>query len=235
MTPPTNRHGQPIGRPVPNWHPRPHPGKVTLTGRFCRLEPLDPSRHADALFDAYATAHDDRDWTYMPFGPFADPAAYRTHAEALAQTSDPLQFTVIDAATQRPVGTLALMRQDAANGVVEVGFVTFSPLLQRRPAATEAQFLLMAYVFETLGYRRYEWKCDDLNAPSRKAALRLGFTFEGTFRNAVVYKGRSRDTAWFGMTEADWPARKAAFTRWLAPENFDTAGQQRAPLAVYQP
>ncbi|ONQ53145.1 GNAT family N-acetyltransferase, partial [Burkholderia cenocepacia] len=133
-------------------------------------------------------------------------------------------YTVIDRATGRAVGTLALMRIDPANGVIEVGSVTFSPLLKRTPVSTEAQFLLMKYAFDTLGYRRYEWKCDDLNAPSRKAAARLGFRYEGTFRQAIVYRGRNRDTAWFSIIDGEWPDVRAAFEAWLAPENFDAEG-----------
>lgn len=139
---------------------------------------------------------------------------------------------MIDRATNRAVGTLALMRIDPANGVIEVGSVTFSPLLKRTPASTEAQYLLMKYAFDTLGYRRYEWKCDDLNAPSRKAAVRLGFRYEGTFRQAIVYKGRNRDTAWYSIVDGEWPAVAAAFEAWLSPDNFDTQGSQRQSLTA---
>ncbi|QNP75362.1 GNAT family N-acetyltransferase [Streptomyces roseirectus] len=226
-----NAHGQPLGTPLPGWTPRPAPARVTLDGRFCRLEPLDADRHADDLYAAYARAEDDRDWTYMSVGPFTDADDYRAYAREAAQADDPLQFAVVDAGTGRAAGTLALLRQDPANGVVEVGSVAFSPLLQRTPASTEAQYLLMAYVFDTLGYRRYEWKCDSLNAPSRRAAERLGFIFEGVFRQAVVYKGRSRDTAWFSVTDAEWPRVGKALREWLAPDNFDADGRQRRRLA----
>jgi RimJ/RimL family protein N-acetyltransferase len=138
---------------------------------------------------------------------------------------------VVDQATGNAVGTLSLMRIDPAHGAIEVGNVTFSPLMKRTPVSTEAQYLLMKFVFDALGYRRYEWKCDALNAPSRQAALRLGFSFEGIFRQAVIYKGRSRDTAWFSIIDSEWPARRAAFERWLAADNFDASGQQRSKLA----
>ena len=161
-------------------------------------------------------------------------AAREAHAEAAARSSDPLHFAVIDLASGKAVGTLALMRIDPANGVIEVGHVIFSPALQQSALSTEAQFLLMAYAFDTLGYRRYEWKCDDLNLPSRRAAERLGFVYEGTFRQAVLYKGRSRDTAWYAIIDSQWPALKAAFGAWLAPSNFDEQGRQHQPLSAFK-
>ena len=228
----TNPYQQPVGEPVPDWTARPQPPGVSLDGRACRLEPLDASKHAADLYDAYRHAADGRDWTYMSSGPFADGAAYREYAERIAASKDPLHYTVIDLKTQRAVGTLALMRIDPANGVIEVGFVAFSPLLKRTTISTEAQYLLMKHVFDDLGYRRYEWKCDSLNAPSRETAARLGFQFEGIFRQAIVYKGRSRDTAWFSVIDKEWPARRAEFEQWLAPENFDDEGMQRRSLAA---
>jgi len=176
-------------------------------------------------------APDGRDWTYMMAGPFAEEAEYLAHLASLIESADPKHYTVIDRSSSRPVGTLALMRIDPASGVIEVGHVAFSPLLQRQRAATEAQFLMMSYVFDTLGYRRYEWKCDALNAPSRRAAERLGFRFEGVFRQAMVYKGRSRDTAWYAVIDRDWPLLRAAFRAWLDPANFDAEGRQRHGLA----
>ncbi|MNT06522.1 putative ribosomal N-acetyltransferase YdaF [compost metagenome] len=167
----------------------------------------------------------------MGVGPFADEAAYRAFAEAAQAGNDPLHHAIIDLETGRAIGTLALMRIDPANGVIEVGFVSFSRQLKRTRIATEAQFLLMRRAFDELGYRRYEWKCDSLNAPSRAAALRLGFQFEGIFRQATVYKGRSRDTAWFSIIDSEWPALRAAYERWLSPDNFDAEGNQRQGLA----
>lgn len=230
-----NPYQQPIGVPLPDWSARPVPPHAPLAGRYCRLEPLDAARHATALFEAFRQADDGRDWTYLTEGPFADADAHRAYVERIAARRDPLQYAVIDARTDRPVGTLALMRITPEHGVVEVGAVTFSPRLQRTPASTEAQFLLMKHVFDDLGYRRYEWKCDSLNAPSRQAALRLGFQFEGIFRQAVVYKGRSRDTAWFSIIDAEWPRLRTAFERWLAPENFGGQGRQRMSLNALRP
>lgn len=225
-----NEFDQPVGDPVPGWASAPLPSADVLSGRFCALERLDPDRHAVDLYAAYASASDDRAWTYMAFGPFLSFESYYQWSVAAADSPDPRHYALTDAATGRALGTLALMRHDPANGVIEVGSIILSQVLQRTAAATEAQFLLMRYVFDDLGYRRYEWKCDSLNAPSRKAAERLGFTYEGTFRHASVYKGRNRDTAWFALTEKEWPAVRAAFESWLTPANFDAQGRQRSKL-----
>ena len=228
----TNDAGQPIGAPLSDWMPRSRPERIALDGRYCRIEPLDAERHAADLYAAYAGAADGSDWTYMVVGPFGDAASYLNYAQAAALSTDPLHYAVIDRASGRAVGTFALMRIDPANGVIEVGSVAFSRALQRTPVSTEAQYLLMKYVFDTLGYRRYEWKCDALNAPSRKTALRLGFRYEGIFRQAVVYKQRNRDTAWFAIVDRDWPTQATTFEAWLAPENFDAQGEQRQSLAT---
>ncbi|PUA17677.1 GNAT family N-acetyltransferase [Glaciimonas sp. PCH181] len=225
-----NQYQQPIGAPLPNWTARPQPSWSLIEGQYCYLEPLDPERHASDLYAAYSQAPDGRDWTYMSGGPFSDAASYREYAERAAASTDPRHYAVIEGKTGRAVGTLSLMRIDPANGVIEVGHVAFSPLLKRTPVSTEAQYLLMKYAFEKLGYRRYEWKCDSLNAPSRAAAARLGFHFEGIFRQAIVYKGRTRDTAWFSIIDGEWPALRAAFERWLAADNFDAEGKQRVSL-----
>jgi RimJ/RimL family protein N-acetyltransferase len=227
-----NEYAQAIGRPLAQWSARPAPARVTIDGYFCRLEPLDAERHAEDLYSAYRLAADDRDWTYMTAGPFGSHGDYHRHVATVTQAEDPLHYAVIDLSSGLAVGTLSLMRQDPSNGVVEVGNVMFSPLLKQTPVSTEAQFLLMSYVFGQLGYRRYEWKCDSLNAPSRKAAERLGFTYEGTFRQALVYKGRNRDTAWYSIVDAEWPQLKTSFQEWLSPENFGADGRQRRPLAA---
>lgn len=227
-----NDYGQPIGEAVPEWTPRARPDNVTLKGQFCRIEPLDAEKHGDDLFAAYSTAPDGADWTYMAGGPFATRDAFQTYIEAAARSEDPKHFAILDADADKAVATFSLMRIDPANGVIEVGNVAFSPLLKQKTASTEAQFLLMQYVFDELGYRRYEWKCDSLNAPSRKAAERLGFTFEGIFRQAVVYKGRSRDTAWFSVTDKEWPLLQSAFETWLSADNFDAQSQQRQSLVA---
>ncbi|GAA1324075.1 GNAT family protein [Leucobacter albus] len=227
-----NEYGQPIGEAVALQLPAPRPERVTLTGGYCQLEPLDAAVHAPALFAAYGAAGDGRDWTYLSVGPFATEAEYAGWAATASQQQDPLHFAVVERASGRPLGTLALLRQQPEHAVIEVGFVVFSPEMQRTVMSTEAHFLLMRYAFETLGYRRYEWKCDSLNQPSRRAAERLGFAYEGTFRNAVVYKGRSRDTSWFSIVAAEWPDMRRGFERWLTRDNFDADGGQLSPLRV---
>ena len=225
-----NEYGQPIGWPVEGWTERPATPTTPIVGRYCRVEKLDAERDGPALWRAYAEAPDGRDWTYLAVGPFADLAGYIAHARRIAASADPLHHVIFDLASGEPVGTAALMRIDRANGAIEVGWVTYSRRLQRSRAGTEAMFLLMRRAFDELGYRRYEWKCDALNAPSRRAAERYGFTFEGVFRQAVVTKGRNRDTAWFSITDREWPVVRAAFEAWLSPENFDAKGVQRRPL-----
>ena len=225
-----NEYGQPIGFEIAGWKPRPLPPRTAMTGRWCRIEPVDVERDARALYDAYRSAPDGRDWTYLFVGPFDTFDAWREHLQRMAQTSDPLHHTVVDLATGKAAGTAALRRIDPAHGVIEVGHIAYSPLLKHTPAGTEAMFLLMRRVFDELGYRRYEWKCDSLNAPSRAAALRYGFQFEGIFRQAIVYKSRNRDTAWFSMLDREWPAVRHGFEQWLAPANFDAQGRQRRRL-----
>ncbi len=202
-----------------------------MEGRFCRVEPLDPARHGDPLWAANALDRDGRNFTYLTAGPFATPEAYFEWLNGSCRGDDPLFHAIVDRASGQAVGVASYLRIDPANGVIEVGHINYSPLLQRRPAATEAMHLMMKRAFE-LGYRRYEWKCDALNAPSRAAAQRLGFSYEGLFRQAVVYKGRSRDTAWYSVIDAEWPALRAAFERWLDPANFDAAGNQRVALSA---
>ncbi len=226
-----NEFGQPVGAPVPGWHGAQIPDAAPLIGRYCRIERVNVERHVGDLHDAYREAPDGRDWTYLSAGPFDTLDAYREHLTRMAALADPLHHTVIDLATGKAVGTLALMRIDTANGVIEVGYVTFSRRLQKTRVATEALFLLMERVFDGLGYRRFEWKCDALNAPSMTAALRYGFTFEGIFRQAVVYRGRSRDTAWYSIIDSEWPALRKGFTAWLDAGNFDARGKQIRPLA----
>jgi RimJ/RimL family protein N-acetyltransferase len=171
-------------------------------------------------------------WTYMFDGPFADRTAFAEALKKREASDDPLFLSIVDAATDRPVGIASYMRIEPAHRVIEVGGIVFSPALQRRPGATEAMYLMARHVFEDLGYRRYEWKCDALNAPSRRAALRLGFTFEGIFRQHMIVKGRNRDTAWFSITDSEWPARKAALEAWLAPDNFEANGMQKQSLSA---
>jgi RimJ/RimL family protein N-acetyltransferase len=200
-----------------------------MIGRTCRIEPVEPS-HAGPLHDAFAADRDGRDWTYLPYGPFTDAAALRGWMEQACLGDDPLFHTVIDAATGRPLGLASYLRIEPAVGVIEVGHIHYAPALQRSVAATEAMALMMCRVFDELGYRRYEWKCDALNAPSRRAAERLGFRFEGVFRQATITKGRNRDTAWYAIIDRDWPDIRTAFERWLDPANFDGDGRQRRRL-----
>jgi RimJ/RimL family protein N-acetyltransferase len=187
--------------------------------------------HAAGLFATYSAAMNRRGWTYLPDEMPESEAEFRKRLEARAASEDPLFFTILDRRSGSPLGVASYLRIDPGNGVIEVGHLHFGPKLQRSPASTEAMALMMARAFDELGYRRYEWKCDSLNAPSRAAALRLGFTFEGVFRNAVVVKGRSRDTAWFSITDADWPRARAGFAAWLDPTNFDAEGRQIRGLA----
>jgi RimJ/RimL family protein N-acetyltransferase len=203
-----------------------------MVGRLARLEPLDAAAHADALFTANAADADGRMWTYLPYGPFESAAAYRKWVEWAQAGDDPQFYAIVERATGRPLGVASYLRIDPAMGVIEVGHLAFSPALQRTALATEAMYLMARRAFDELGYRRYEWKCDSLNRPSRAAAERLGFVYEGTFRQAVVMKRRNRDTAWFAITDAEWPALRAGFEAWLLPENFDAAGRQRRALAA---
>jgi RimJ/RimL family protein N-acetyltransferase len=223
---PHNEFDQPVGFPVPEWTARDRPSGASVAGRYCRIEKLDAGRHAADLWTAYREAPDARDWTYLSTGPFANFENYATAAQGMADSLDPFHYAIIDAASGTAAGTTALMRIDPANGVIEVGNITYSPRLQRSRAGTEAMYLLMRGVLDDLGYRRYEWKCDSLNAPSRAAAERYGFRFEGLFRQAVIYKERNRDTAWYSIVDREWPEVRAAFEKWLAPENFDAAGVQ---------
>jgi RimJ/RimL family protein N-acetyltransferase len=211
--------------------PAPRPGKVSLTGERVILEPLDPAKHAAALWDAVGAPEHDDLWRYLFDGPFRERAAFEAAIAHKASTTDPLFLAIVDRATARAVGYASYMRIEPAHRCIEVGGILFAPPLQRTAGATEAMFLMARHVFEDLGYRRYEWKCDALNAPSRSAALRLGFTFEGIFRQHMIVKGRNRDTAWFSMLDAEWPARKRAFEKWLDLANFDANGRQKTPLA----
>ena len=220
-------NSRPVG-PAVDPSPAKPPGPVTLVGRFGRLERLDVARHGHGLWQALR-GHDEL-WTYLFVGPFPDEAAFTAWLTTRAKDDSPYYFyTVVDRAEQA-VGLIALLEIRPATRAIEVGHIVYSASLQRTPLATEAQYLLARYAFETLGYRRYEWKCDSLNAPSRRAAARFGFTIEGIFRQHMIVKRRNRDTAWYSMLDGEWPVRKAAFERWLAPENFDNEGRQKKKL-----
>jgi RimJ/RimL family protein N-acetyltransferase len=221
---------QPVGPQVPDWSARPAPQATPKSGRYVRVEPLDPARHAGDLFEANAEDRDGSHWTYLFDEKPLTLEAYTAWVTKSAATQDPMFHAIVDLATGKAAGVAAYMRIDRNHGVIEVGHINFAPRLQRTRQATEAIYLMMARAFDDLGYRRFEWKCDHLNAPSRAAALRFGFTFEGIFRKAVVYKGRSRDTAWYSIVDSEWPAIKAAFDAWLDPANFDAQGRQARRL-----
>jgi RimJ/RimL family protein N-acetyltransferase len=228
----TNELGLQVGFDLSGWTARSKPPRTPIEGRFCRLEMLDAGKHAADLFAANQLDAEGRNWTYLAYGPFDTLEAYRAWVETVQKADDPLFHAIIDRATGKAVGVATLMRVDAPNGVIETGHLNYSPLLQKKPAATEAMFLLMRRVFDELSYRRYEWKCDSLNAPSRAAAERLGFIYEGMFRQATIYKGRNRDTCWFSMIDGEWPALKRAYEAWLDPANFDAKGAQNKSLSA---
>ncbi|MDA7946245.1 MAG: GNAT family N-acetyltransferase [Hyphomicrobiaceae bacterium] len=230
---PTNSLGQPIGEPVPDWRPVSPPPRTPMEGTFCRVEPLDIDAHGSDLFKAFRMDTDDRNWTYLGYGPFETEAGLRDWMATSCLGDDPFFHAIVDNETNKAVGVASYLRIEPAVGVIETGHIHYSPLLQRRPAATETMFLMMRRVFSELGYRRYEWKCDALNAPSRHAAERLGFRFEGIFRQATVYKGRNRDSAWYSILDSEWPMLEHAFCQWLDPANFDERGQQNAGLASF--
>ena len=215
--------------PLTDATPSPRPGPVVLEGHYGRVERLDPSRHGAAL---WAAMRDQQElWTHIPYGPFNDEASFAHWLADRERRDDPYCYAVID--RQRgALGVAALMEIRPAMRVIEIGHIVYGAPLQRTPLGTEAQYLLARYAFETLRYRRCEWKCNALNAPSRRAAARYGFTFEGIFRQHMIVKGRSRDTAWYAMLDSEWPARKRAFEAWLAPDNFDADGRQKASLAA---
>jgi RimJ/RimL family protein N-acetyltransferase len=231
----TNELGQPVGISVPDWLGASVPDRTSLLGSRCRLDALDAERHAEALHIAYSQNRDGGNWTYLPYGPFSSPKEYREWVEGVQDADDPYFFAIVDSASETPVGVASYLRVVRLMGSIEVGHLSFSPALQRTPVSTEAMFLMMKRVFDDWGYRRYEWKCDSLNGPSVTAAKRLGFRYEGVFRNHVVMKGRNRDTAWFSMTDEEWPAIRVAMESWLDPRNFDEAGRQRKRLGSLMP
>jgi RimJ/RimL family protein N-acetyltransferase len=226
----TNDLGQRLGRPV-DWSPRPRPEPVALEGRGVRLEPIG-SDHVDDLYAALCREDDERLWTYLFWERPRDRDELAAIVEAGMAEPGQVMLAIVPVETGRAAGFCSLMRIDPAMGSVEVGGIAYGRQLQRSRAATEAMYLLMRHVFEDLGYRRYEWKCDSLNEPSRRAAIRLGFIWEGRFRNAVVYKGRNRDTDWFSVTDREWPRVRSALEAWLDDRNFDAAGRQRVRLAA---
>lgn len=211
------------------------PQRRILPGRLVSLEPLDAGAHADSLYESTCGPEGDALYLYLPYGPFPDCASFRADLQEKAHSEDPLYFGIVDKRSGLAMGHASYLRITPEHGCIEVGHILYAPKLQRTAAATEAMYLMAKHAFEDLGYRRYEWKCDALNAPSRRAALRLGFTFEGIFRQHMIVKGRNRDTAWFSMLDSEWPARKRAFEKWLDPSNFDAQGKQKTPLSAMIP
>ncbi len=215
-----------------DWKPARVPKRIPLEGANVVLEPVDPARHAPSLFASSKDAPEL--WRHLAYGPFKDRAEFTSWLQDRAATDDPLFYALVDRAAGEARGMASYLRMEPEHGVIEIGHIWFAPALQRTRAATEAIFLLARHAFDDLGYRRLEWKCDSLNAPSRRAAERFGFTFEGIFRQHMITKGRNRDTAWYSIIDSEWPARRAAFESWLAPENFDEEGRQHRSLAEYR-
>jgi RimJ/RimL family protein N-acetyltransferase len=227
----TNQLGQPIGFPVEGWSARERPPLTPMQGRHCLVEALDTDRHARDLFHAYSEDRNGRMWTYLPWGPYAGFDDFLAATKVGLQRENFITYAII-ASSGKAVGVASYLNINPSAGSIEVGGIAYSPALQRKPAGTEAMFLMMRRAFDELGYRRYEWKCNSLNAPSRAAAERYGFRFEGVFRQADVVKEHNRDSAWFSITDGEWAALKAAFERWLDPANFDADGRQRESLSA---
>ena len=226
-----NLLNQPIGFPLESWQTCRHPKGMMMKGRLCRLEPVSRNEHTQDLYNAYALDPEGRNWTYLPYGPFPTQAEFEAWTENHCLGSDPCFYAVIDQQTGKAVGLSSYLRIKPATGVIEVGHIHFSPLIQGSAISTEAMYLMMKLVFDDLGYRRYEWKCDALNTPSRAAAKRLGFEFEGIFRQATIYKRRNRDTAWYSVLDRDWPVIKQTFETWLSRDNFDLEARQISSLS----
>ena len=227
-----NHLGQPIGEPLDRWPGARPPVDDPMIGRFARVERLDVERHAADLHAAFRADVEGRIWTYLPYGPFDTEGELVDWMRATCTGEDPFFHAIVDASTGRALGVASYLRIAPAIGTIEVGHLNFSPALQRTPIATEAMYLMMRRAFDELGYRRYEWKCDALNAGSCRAAERLGFVPEGVWRQATMYKGRNRDTAWYAVIDADWPDVRRSYEAWLAPGNFDAEGRQRRRLAT---
>lgn len=234
-SPHTNDLGQPVGKPVPKWTPRDVPPRASMTGRLCRLDPIDSTAHSRDLFEAHALDVDGRNWTYLPYGPFTTPDEMDVWTRWAARQDDPIFYAVIDPVTGKANGWASYVHIEPRFGVIEIGHLAYSPLLQRTSAATEAMYLMMRQAFDGLGYRRCQWKCNALNTASRAAAERMGFHYEGTFRQHTIQKGRNRDTAWFSITDIEWPGIRVALESWLHPANFNACGQQLRRLRDFMP
>jgi RimJ/RimL family protein N-acetyltransferase len=223
-----------VSENLKNWQPRPRPGRRSLEGRTVRLEPLSAEKHGDGLFEASSVPDADARFAWLFDDPPRTRAAFQPWLDKAEASEDPLFFAVIDKAGGKVAGRQTLMRIDPAHGVIEIGNIYWGPQISRRPAATEAQFLFMKYIFDELGYRRYEWKCNNHNEPSKRAAERFGFKFEGIFRQHLVVKGENRDTAWYSIIDKEWPALRRAYEAWLDPANFDGEGRQKRRLEDFR-
>ncbi len=225
-----NQHAQKIGEPVKNWQTAEIPPRTVMQGKYCRLEPFEAKQHNTGLFEVFSLDTKASNWTYLPYGPFEQEKDFFNWCSTACVGDDPLFFVVVDQSSNRVSGLASYLRIAPEAGSIEVGHIHFSPILQGTKQATEAMFLMMSRVFDELGYRRYEWKCDALNAPSCRAAQRFGFQFEGIFRQATIYKQRNRDTAWFAIIDSDWPKLRTGYETWLREDNFDAKGQQLRSL-----
>lgn len=223
-----------LSQDLKNWQPRPRPSRETLEGRYVRLEPLDAAMHGDGLYEASTVADAPARFRWLFEYPPESRAAFQPWLEKSERSEDPLFFAVIEKSSGKVAGRQTLMRIDPAHGVIEIGNIYWGPLVSRKPAATEALFLFAKLAFDTLGYRRFEWKCNNANAPSKRAAERFGFSFEGVFRQHLVVKAENRDTAWYSIIDSEWPRIKRAYEAWLDPSNFDTGGQQKKTLEQFR-
>lgn len=228
----SNKLEQPIGFPVESWKSCAHPQGSVMEGRLCRLEPIDIAAHARDLFEAFLLDANHHNWTYLPYGPFDQFEDFKKWLEATCRSDDPCFYSVIDLSNGKAIGVASYLRITPNVGVIEVGHIHFSPAMQGSAMSTETMYLMMSRIFDDLGYRRYEWKCDSLNIPSCRAAERLGFLFEGIFRQATLYKNRNRDTAWYSMLDSEWPVIKSVFENWLKEANFDPDGNQKTSLSI---
>jgi len=226
-----NEFDQLVGEELLNWKGSKSPNGEGIIGNYCRLERLSVEKHSSELYSAYSQAPDSRDWTYLAKGPFNTLSDYQDYLDNITELVDPIHYAIIDLKSNKPVGTVALMRIDSENGVIEIGHITYSPLMKRSRISTEVFFLLLNYIFKDLGFRRLEWKCDSLNAPSIAAAKRFGFTLEGVFRQAIVTRSRNRDTAWFSIIDSEFDGINSALNDWLSPSNFDSNGNQLNKLS----
>lgn len=229
---PTNEFNQIVGIEINNWQRKATPSNTILQGQYCRLEPLMIHKHAAQLFDSLMLDNLGDTWTYLPYGPFNEYEAFLSWLQSTMSEPDTLLYAILDIKNSIPIGIAGYLRINPEHGVIEVGHLHFSKLLQKTPAATEAMFLMMEHAFDALNYRRYEWKCNALNDASKNAALRLGFTFEGIFRQSNVFKNRNRDTAWFSILDHEWPRLNKKLKEWLKPNNFNSDGIQKRRLTM---